>query len=164
MPAARRPTSTTSPFSKRKGVYGTLSNINGVEDRKSEHLIDVTRRETKRVLERFDATADVRPWFVVMAPYLPHMPSIPEPRYVDDHVDDRVSIRTLDQRWERDQLRCLLSLDDTVDEIYDHLATLEKRANLLSFYLSDNGYMWASAAARPANAGPTALQRRSRTW
>ncbi len=70
-----------------------------------------------------------------------HMPSIPEPRYVDDH-DDRVSIRTLDQKWERDQLRCLLSLDDTVDEIYDHLATLRERANLLSFYLSDNGYMW----------------------
>jgi len=129
-------------FKEDKEYYDTLWNINGVEGRKGDHIIDVTRRQTNRVLQRFDATADVRPWFIVMAPYLPHMPSIPEPQYANDDVDERVSIETLDQEWKRDQLRCLLSLDDAVDEIYDHLATLRERANLLSFYLSDNGYMW----------------------
>ncbi|WP_169734304.1 sulfatase family protein [Hamadaea tsunoensis] len=107
----------------------------------------------------FDA-ADTKPWFAYYAPYAPHRPSTPEAKYKNASVGSCLQPGEADVndkpawlKWTKpdtkladqvchDQLRTLLSVDDSVDLL---LSDLDKRGELshtLVAFTSDNGYLW----------------------
>ncbi|GAB3665110.1 hypothetical protein GCM10027589_29540 [Actinocorallia lasiicapitis] len=122
---------------------------------------------TTAVRERavaFVSQADDRPWYLYVAPYAPHAPNTPEPRYArlavprwngDPAVGEknrkdkppylRRRHATLAQgRAERRrQLRSLRSVDDLVAAVHAALVRTGQLENTLVIFVGDNGYCWA---------------------
>jgi arylsulfatase A-like enzyme len=107
---------------------------------------------------------DARPWFAYLAPFAPHDPRVPEPKYATASFPalDRVGasgeppvvgkpayLRDRSPKAEREvaavrtgQLRTLLSVDDLVDRVLRRLQETGELDQTLIFFLSDNGYAW----------------------
>ena len=107
---------------------------------------------------------DARPWFLYLAPFAPHDPRIPEPRYAAASFPDLERVggggeaevagapAYLRQRAPADpgevaalrtgQARTLLSVDDLLDRVMGRLQATGELDDTLVFYLSDNGYSW----------------------
>jgi arylsulfatase A-like enzyme len=107
---------------------------------------------------------DARPWFAYLAPFAPHDPRVPEPRYAKATFPDperaaapAASDVTGKPRYLRvrppvtarqaeevrtAQLRTLLSVDDLVDRVLGRLQATGELDDTLVFFLSDNGYSW----------------------
>jgi arylsulfatase A-like enzyme len=107
---------------------------------------------------------DTRPWFAYLAPFAPHDPRVPEPRYakatfpaVDRAAAEGAAGVAGKPRYLRDrppadpgkvaalrsgQLRTLLSVDDLVDRVLGRLQQTGELDGTLVFFLSDNGYAW----------------------
>ncbi len=79
---------------------------------------------------RFVAAAGDRPWFLYLAPFAPHPPAIPEPRYQNASVPGGAS--GLHAR----RLRTLMSVDDLVRSV---LAVAGD--DTMAVFLSDNGFL-----------------------
>src|SRR5919106_1327986 len=112
---------------------------------------------------RASESVDGQPWFLYLAPFAPHWPSIPEARYRDHPVGLWEGNPAVSERKRRDkptfvrtwtkgieegrnirahQLRTLLSVDDLVDRVFRLLDRLGEGQNTLAFFVSDNGYLW----------------------
>ena len=113
-------------------------------------------------LNDWDATADEDPWFLYLAPKAPHSPYLVEPQYEQAPVPawpgnpaQFEADRSDKPSWVRGvsttpaavedirvpQLRTLMSVDDMVDRVMSHLASIGED-NTLAFFVSDNGYFW----------------------
>lgn len=109
-----------------------------------------------------------QPFFMVLAPFAPHIPSIPAPRYTDAFqgiaptrlasfneadVSDKPAwvqalptMTTADVTKEdtdrRHQLETMLAMDDAVHAVIDALTAKGVLDNTVVMYLSDNGYAY----------------------
>jgi arylsulfatase A-like enzyme len=104
-----------------------------------------------------------QPWFLYVAPWIPHEFYSPEPKYAKasvpgleknaayfepDRLDKPAGVQrtwqdadTIELQY-RNHLRMLKSYDDLVDRVMTKLHSLGEDENTLAFFLSDNGYMW----------------------
>jgi arylsulfatase A-like enzyme len=114
-------------------------------------------------LSAFQQANDAKPWFLYLATFAPHLPRVAEAKYADTTfapwpktpaVNEDVADKPAYLRWRplladstiqqirTEQLRTLLSVDDTVDRVMRTLQTQGELDNTLVIYLSDNGYPW----------------------
>ncbi|GAA0954188.1 sulfatase [Actinocorallia libanotica] len=108
--------------------------------------------------------ADPRPWFAYVAPYASHAPFTPEEAYADARVPawtGRPSTAEADKgdkpaylrgarisaargkTIRRQQMRTLLTVDDTVQALRDTLKATGQLDNTLVIFIGDNGFLWA---------------------
>ena len=107
--------------------------------------------------------SDDDPWFLWLAISAPHAPYLPEPKYEDASVPEWENAGSAPEADKTDkppyvqaarasramgaeararQLRTLMSADDAVADVMSMLEELGED-NTLSFFASDNGYLWA---------------------
>ncbi|KAB8158905.1 sulfatase-like hydrolase/transferase [Streptomyces sp. 3MP-14] len=143
------------------GYVDARWNVNGAVQQLPGYTTTIIREETLRFIER--STSDDRPWFAYVTPYAPHGPNTPEPDYAEVPVpawNGRPSVPEEDRsdkppyiqnatgtladgrRIRRNQLRTLLSVDDTVEAFRQKLAELGQLENTLVIYIADNGFSW----------------------
>jgi arylsulfatase A-like enzyme len=144
------------------GYFDVDFNLNGTVKRVPGYGTSFMARRSVSVLRHFELD-DTRPWFLYVAPYAPHRPTLPQPKYADapvprwlpnpavfesDRSDKppwtrrkRVSLSSV-SRMRADQLRTLMSVDDLVGSVLRELGSLDERRNTLAVFLSDNGNMW----------------------
>jgi N-acetylglucosamine-6-sulfatase len=97
-----------------------------------------------------------KPWFAYYAPSAPHQPATPEAKYKDTDVRDCLQPNEDDRsdkpKYMRkdtydaqdfatvcaNQLRTLMSVDDVVDRLMDHIDL----DHTLVIFTSDNGFLW----------------------
>ena len=145
------------------GYTNRTYNIDGNMRSRARYSTSFLRTKSIDYLNDFERL-DAAPWFMYIAPYAPHAPFTPAPKYrragvphwdgnpavfEKDRSDkpDYVLIRNESYRtWRKNrrlQLRTLMSVDDLVGGVRRALLDLEENRNTLVIYLSDNGYMWA---------------------
>jgi arylsulfatase A-like enzyme len=115
-------------------------------------------------LAGFERQDDARPWYAYLAPFAPHDPRTPEPRYARASFDGPAPSRSVNEPDVSDKpaylrrrppvapatlsalrtatLRTLLSVDDLVDRVLRRLQETGELDQTLVFFLSDNGYAW----------------------
>ena len=148
--------------------YGATFSVDGRRqkvDRYSTHFIG---ERAVDFLDEFERE-DERPWFLYVAPQAPHRPYVAEPRYADAPVPiwrpgaavseaDRSDkppfvtdgARSTPEQAEAERkamLRTLMSVDDLVASVFEHLERLGE-SNTLAIFTSDNGYFWAEHGLR----------------
>ncbi len=153
-------------------------NLNGLLHRAAGYSTTLVRQYSLRFLRRFEKK-DEDPWLLYVAPFAPHAPSRPEPKYADaalaswpgnpsvferDRSDKPPFVRRLHYSLREGravrarQLRTLMSVDDMVGRIFESLGELGERRDTLAIFLSDNGFIWADH--RIGGEGKTAGQKR----
>ena len=106
---------------------------------------------------------DATPWFMEVATTAPHAPFTPDTLYQGASVSPYVPNPAVSETDKRDkpphiqtrtvplatveetranQLRTLMSVDDTVQTLFETLEATGETSNTLAFFLSDNGFMW----------------------
>ena len=106
---------------------------------------------------------DATPWFMEVSTTAPHAPFDPESQYENASVPpynpnpafsetDRrdkpphVQARTVTlagvEQDRAQQLRTLMSVDDTVQTVFETLEATGETSNTLAFFVGDNGYLW----------------------
>jgi arylsulfatase A-like enzyme len=161
------PLDTDPPYFDRwsliaKGHFDPAVNRDGAIKQESGYSTDITATESLRILEAFEAEDD-RPWMLLVWPRAPHGSFQPAPRYADAPVgswngnpavkekdlsdkppyvkNDQNPTSLSDGRTiRRGQLRMLLSVDDLISTLFGSME--ESGEEALSFFLSDNGFMW----------------------
>ena len=162
----------------RSAYFDPRVNLNGLLHRVAGYSTTLVRRYSLRFLRRFERR-DERPWLLYVAPFAPHPPSRPEPKYADaalpswpgnpsvferDRSDKPPFVRRLHYSLREGravrarQLRTLMSVDDMVGRISESLGALGERRDTLAIFLSDNGFIWADH--RIGGEGKTAGQKR----
>jgi arylsulfatase A-like enzyme len=149
-------------YNFRAGVRGRPINYARLSpyEKYSTHFL---RDRALRFLHSWHRRNSKRPWFLYVAPYSPHHPYQPEPKYAGapvppwrpnpavgerDRSDKPRWIRRshVDQAkasWIRArQLRTLKSADDLVGRIFKKLRKQHDLRHTLVFFLSDNGFFW----------------------
>jgi arylsulfatase A-like enzyme len=114
-------------------------------------------------MEAFERNDDT-PWLLFVAPYAPHKPAHPQPKYASAKLprwrktpafyergkelsDKPEVIRKQDtslddvKRIRKNQLRSLMSVDDIVGRIFKTMDSLGED-NTLAIFMSDNGFLW----------------------
>lgn len=145
------------------GYYNAHYNVDGIELDVPAYSTTFLKTYALSVIDYFEVR-DASPWFLVIAPTAPHRPFVAEERYADapvgswagnpavkekDRSDKPLYVRKGDasledgRRLRRLQLRTLLSVDDLVDEVMQHLETVGELDRTLAVYTSDNGFLWA---------------------
>lgn len=144
------------------GYYDVEFNLNGAVKRIPGYATSFMARKSVSLLDHFERD-DSRPWFLYIAAYAPHRPSIPEPRFVNATVPrwslnkaafeldlgdkppwvkkEQTSLGATERR-RADQLRTLMSVDELVGDVFRELGALGERRDTLAIFLSDNGMMW----------------------
>jgi len=111
---------------------------------------------------------DATPWFMEVATTAPHSPFTPDTLYENasvspyspspavseadrrdkpPHIQARtVPLATVEQERAQ-QLRTLMSVDDTVQTLFQTLEATGETSNTLAFFASDNGYLWGEHGA-----------------
>ncbi len=137
----------------------------GLEQTVNEYSTDHIADKSVEFIDDWETVDPARPWFLYVAPFAPHEPSIPEPAYQDtdvgawpgnpavfekDRSDKPQSVAKAPpkklkdgQEVQTEQLRTLLSVDDLVDRVFQRIQAAGDLDNTLAFFLGDNGYMWA---------------------
>ncbi|MBC6459431.1 sulfatase [Actinomadura sp. HBU206391] len=137
-------------------------NFNGTVRPLPDYTTTVVKDRALGFLQR--SASDRRPWFLCLAPYAPHGPHRPEPRYARARVPawhGRPSVFEADKTDKppfiqratakpargaavRDaQFRTLLSVDDLAAAVRVKLAELGQLENTLVLFLGDNGFSWS---------------------
>jgi arylsulfatase A-like enzyme len=151
-----------SIMSGGKKYYGADFNVNGTKKVINQYVSDFIAKKSVDFLHNFEQNNDDKPWFMYLAPYAPHPPATPEPKY--DHtsfplwsgnpatrethlLDKPEYVRELQKgkasvkKMRRRMLWSLKSADDMVARVFRILKKQNER-NTLAIFLSDNGYMW----------------------
>jgi arylsulfatase A-like enzyme len=158
-----------------KGFDYTVNHNGTIEsygDAEADYQTDVISRQSERFVEEAEADDD-RPFFLVVAPTVPHIPLPPAPRHTDhqwvgapppetpnfDEADvsdkplwlrdgsPRVVGSTNDRANRRDfpnRMGSLLALDDMIVSIVDTLRSTGELDDTYIVFTSDNGYMLGS--------------------
>ncbi len=123
-----------------------------------------TYYERDQVLKFISSTPTTQPFFIFWAPSSPHPPATPAPEDMDsfttylyrdrgygetDLTDKPSWVRhytppagPYGDRFVRNQLESIQSVDRSVQTVIDELKTLGLYDNTLIIFTSDNGYMW----------------------
>ena len=134
-------------------------NLDGDIRRLPTYTNTVVREKAIEFLNDFEENADTAPWFLYVGTNAAHAPFTPEPRYErvlpgrldpnpamqESDLSDKPELRETSGRRpyvRRNQLRTLMSADDTVGRIFDELAATGELENTLAIFLSDNGMQW----------------------
>ena len=145
------------------GYYDQLWQVDGAVRRVPTYSTTFVGDQALAYLAEFERD-DARPWFLYLAPFAPHDPRVPEPRYAAASFPDLEQVggggaaevagapAYLRQRAPADpgevaalrtgQARTLLSVDDLVERVMGRLQATGELDDTLVFYLSDNGYSW----------------------
>jgi arylsulfatase A-like enzyme len=144
------------------GYYDQLWQVDGTVRRVPTYSTTFIGDQALAYLAEFERD-DARPWFVYLAPFAPHDPRVPEPRYATatfpelDRVGAGADAVAGKPSYLRDrapaaartvaavrigQLRTMLSVDDLVDRVLRRLQETGELDDTLVLYLSDNGYAW----------------------
>jgi arylsulfatase A-like enzyme len=139
--------------------YDRQWNIDGEVGRLPDYTNDVVRDKALEFLRSFEASGDSDPWFLYVGTNAGHAPFTPEQRYRDalpgrwagnpatseqDISDKPELIRTSGRRRyvRRNQLRTLMSADDTIGILFDELRRTGELGDTLAIFMSDNGMLW----------------------
>ena len=145
----------------RSGYEDTTWNVNGTVDTVpgyNAHLIGDFA--VNFIQEQGRGT---KPWFLMLNPYAPHAPFIPESAYaaapvsraratdaaLEQDLSDKPGwIRNHGGQWDpdgksvrRQQLRTLMSIDDLVERVMTALEETGQQ-DTIAVFTSDNGYLW----------------------
>ncbi|HEX2032426.1 MAG TPA: sulfatase, partial [Actinomycetota bacterium] len=144
------------------GYHQSLWNLDGQVRRVDEYSTDFAADRAVEFLRAFEHE-DQRPWFVLVAPFAPHGPFEPAPRYAAAEVPRWAPERAVTEPNRSDkppyvrertakpwatrtirarQLRTLMSVDDLVGRLMRSLGSLGERDRTLAVYVSDNGFLW----------------------
>lgn len=145
----------------RDGYYDAKFNVSGSLLTIPRYSTRYIRSEAIRFIRQMEAR-DSRPWLLFVSVYAPHYPATAEERYryadvpawartpAMDETDrsdkpgwvrnHRTGVAAI-ERIRRKQLRTLMSVDDMVGRLFNVMED-EGERNTLSFFLSDNGYLW----------------------
>jgi arylsulfatase A-like enzyme len=147
------------------GYTGTTWNIDGNQRQVDRYSTDFIRSRGVRFINAQEGN-DARPWFLELATFAPHQPSVPKGRFADAplpafHPDPsmsetdrgdkpayvrarpRVSSRRVHKARD-EELRCLMSVDQLVGRVFSTLRADAELGNTLAFFLSDNGTLWGA--------------------
>jgi arylsulfatase A-like enzyme len=132
----------------------------------SDYLVDVIAQKTKTFIHNTTANFPDKPFFIYVAPYVPHGPATPPPRYADrfpnaqaprtasfneaDVSDkpawirskpllDSAQIASIDTLY-RKRLQTMLAVEDLVSDVIDALTAAGQLDNTYIFFSSDNGF------------------------
>ncbi len=145
-----------------KGYKNTKFNVDGRRET-SGYATTFIGAKAIDFMQSFEQKDDV-PWLLVVAPYAPHKPAIPQPKYRNAPLprwkkspsffergrelrDKPAVIRTQEtsvravRKIRKNQLRSLMSVDDVVGRVFRKINALGER-NTLAFFMSDNGFLW----------------------
>jgi arylsulfatase A-like enzyme len=149
----------TDPTYYRGGRW----NIDGRVRRIDQYSTSFIEEEAIDFLDSADGKRDLTPWLMVVAPTAPHHPYRAQKKYMDARVgrwSGNPAVRESDRsdkppwvqnkdrtlkdgrRIRREQLRTLMSVDDSIKSIFATLRDLHEQGNTLAIYISDNGMMW----------------------
>ncbi len=142
--------------------FGGSWNVDGTVRTVNSYSTDFIGRQSRRFLKDFEAV-DSTPWFMVLTPTAPHLPTTPEesfrwspvepwegdPAVFEEDRSDKppyvqeseTSIKDI-KRTRRRQIRTLLSVDELVAGVDSLLDRLEEGEHTLAFYVSDSGTLW----------------------
>lgn len=146
----------------KRGFYGGRWNVRGKVRRPKRYSTRFVQSRSLGFLREAERDDD-RPWLMFVAPLSPHLPATPHPSHaradvprfertpamtekdrsdkppeVRDHRMDPRRIRQV----RRDQLRSLMSVDETVDAVFRRLRDLRETRDTIAIYMSDNGFLW----------------------
>ncbi|GAA3219318.1 sulfatase [Actinocorallia longicatena] len=137
-----------------------LWSVNGGRYKRSQYTTSVVRDEALSFL----GEPDPRPWFLYVAPYAPHAPYHPEPKYADlevppwtpgpdaaepdrsdkpPYIRDSEATVTDGRELRAKQLRALRSVDDLFAALVAGLRASGQLENTVIAVISDNGYSWS---------------------
>ncbi len=139
---------------------GTLHNYGSTP---SDYLVDVLAQKAKSFIAQPHGT---KPFFMYVAPYVPHQPATPAPRYVSafagvtaprtpsfDQADlaaepawlqarpplSPAIVKYIDALYRR-RLQSMLGVEDLLKSVIDELRTTHQLANTDIVFTSDNGF------------------------
>ncbi|MBB5868246.1 arylsulfatase A-like enzyme [Allocatelliglobosispora scoriae] len=159
-PISKRPPGFDHWALQTGGYADALFNVDGHGTR-APYATRFVADQVSRYIDGF-AKDSSRPWFIWAGFTAPHSPYTPEPRYAHrdfpwggnpavaetdrgdkpDYVH-KYSVSAKEGKATRTaQLRTLLSADDAIDELHDHLADRGLLDDTLVVFLSDNGKVW----------------------
>jgi len=144
------------------GYYNLPFNVDGKRRIAQQYSTRFVQNRALEFLNWFERN-DGRPWFLYVAPFAPHPPALPEPKYSNERIpkwirnpaffekeirdkpqyvqlSNRKQWRT--RRMRARQLRSLLSVDDMVGRLAGRLDDLGEERDTVAIFLSDNGYLW----------------------
>lgn len=146
--------SNTVPSGYRNGEW----NVDGEVRRVKRYSTTYIGRRGAAFIE--EAEQDDSPWILFLAPAAPHRPYIAEPKYADApvgrytvrgekdtsdkpaYVRDRQVSKEKGLEIRSSQLRTLMSVDDMAAHVRRALIDTGEAPSTLSFFMSDNGYLW----------------------
>ena len=151
-------------FAHFQGGYTNVEwNVDGTRQTPNRYVTDFQSDRAVDFLDDF-ARDPGRPWYLYLTPQAPHSEFIPAPEYANapvpdwqmspavtqaDRSDKPDFIRQQRYSWEKaravreGQLRTLLSVDDMVDRVFQHLQDTGQLDNTLAVYTSDSGWLYA---------------------
>jgi arylsulfatase A-like enzyme len=151
-----------SPLEFAHGYRNNLFNLNGRMKRVKDYSTDYLASRARSMLRWFEGS-DARPWMLLVWPFAPHGPYLPEKEYArakvkpwtmtpavleEDRTDKPPYILTKDRSLNtamgirKRQLRMLMSVDDLVEGVRTQLGKLGERNQTLVVFTSDNGFTW----------------------
>ena len=137
-------------------------NVNGVMTSNTGYVTTFIRTQTLKMLDFFEQR-DSQPWYMYMAPPVPHEPATPQQKYAsspwppwqDNPANRETDLsdkppyvlrhqRSLEssQTWRRKMYRTLYSVDEAIKAVFAKLQAQGELEKTLIFYLSDHGFLW----------------------
>jgi arylsulfatase A-like enzyme len=156
----------TWAVAKGRTYYNGNWNVNGTVLPVPTYSTEFIGDQVKSFISASDPDA---PWFAMATPLAPHYPYTPAVHYKDAPVpswDGNPAVFETDlsdkpkyvrrgtttfedgARARTQQLRTLMSVDDMMASIHDHLVVTGQLDNTLVFYISDNGLLWGEHGMR----------------
>ena len=150
--------------------YNYSLNINGKTvkygNSRSDYFVDVISAKATQFMQKTVEANPNQPFFVYMAPVVPHSPAIPPDRYLKEfkdlkaprspsfneadvsdkpqwlagkHLLRKGQIEKIDALY-RDRRRTMLAVEDMVSDVFKTLQKIGQLDNTYIFFTSDNGY------------------------
>jgi arylsulfatase A-like enzyme len=159
--------------SGRGGYRNRAYNVNGRLRKVRRYGSHFVGSRSVAFLREFARRGDARPWMLVASFFAPHSPWQPHPSHARAPVTPWVSnpavdearrrggladkhgivtrqqadLRELPGIW-RQQVRTLMSVDDTVASLFAYLKDTGEHRRTLAFFLTDNGYLMGEHGVR----------------
>ena len=156
------PTSGGNPYSEYNYRLNENGNLVRYGSTPEDYLVDVLSRKSSDFIQQ----KSDKPFFLYVAPYVPHLPATPAPRYADAFpgvqaprtpsfneadmsaepqwlqnrpVLNDQQIATIDQVY-RKRLQSMLGVEDLVENVVDTLQKTGQLDNTYIVFTSDNGF------------------------
>jgi len=158
----RRPPPHFDSFAVGKLYKDRVFHVDGNMKEIKGYAPDYLANRASRLLGKFEAHEE-RPWFMLLAPSNPHVPSTPAPRHKDVRIprwkgnpatyekdlSDKppmlyrgsIPSKATPRRGLYEKMaRSLLAADELVKQVDRTMRSLGERSNTLAFFVSDSGY------------------------